>query len=148
MTPCLLKYLLNLYPPYLGTGISVKTISPDYKNISVTMALRWYNRNYVRSHFGGSLYAMTDPFLMLMLLNILGKEYHVWDKSAAIEFIRPGTGTVRADFSITDDIVADIIEKTADGEKYFPRFTVEILAPDNTIVARVNKELYVRRKHR
>ena len=70
----ILKFGMNLWPPFLGAGIRVKQIAPDYKEVVVSMKLRWYNRNYVGTHFGGSLAAMTDPFYMLMLINTLGSE--------------------------------------------------------------------------
>ena len=110
MNPKIIKLIINLYPPYLGTGITVKRISPDYREMCVQMKLRWYNRNYVKTHFGGSLYAMTDPFFMLMLLHILGKDYVVWDKAAHIDFIKPGSGTVTADFLIEEEQIQDIVE--------------------------------------
>lgn len=146
MGPRMFKWILNLYPPYLGTGISVTFIADDFRHIRVAMNLRWYNRNYVKTHFGGSLYAMTDPFFMLMLMQNLGNAYIVWDRSAAIDFIRPGKGRVHADFMITADQVADIVDKTANGKKYCPKFHVDILDADQTLVARVQKELYVRKK--
>ena len=43
------------------------------------MKLSLRNQNYVGSHFGGGLFSMTDPFYMLMLMNVLGSEYLVWD---------------------------------------------------------------------
>lgn len=110
------------------------------------MKMRFYNRNYVNTHFGGSLYAMTDPFYMLMLIQILGKEYVVWDKSANIAFIRPGKGTVTARFSIDQDIISDIIGKTTEGQKYMPTFLVDIVDEQGNTVARVFKKLYIRKK--
>ncbi len=141
-----LKLLFNIYPPFICSGIKVKKISEDFKFIKVEMKLKWYNRNYVGTHFGGSLFAMTDPFLMIMLMNILGREYIVWDKSSFIEFIRPGTGTVRAEFKITNEYVKDIIEKTSKGEKYYPEFNVEIMNENNEVVSKVKKILYVKKK--
>ncbi len=41
------------------------------------------------THFGGSLYAMTDPFFALMLQANLGGEYLVWDKAGSIDYIAP-----------------------------------------------------------
>ena len=82
--------MLNIYPPYWGTGIVVSKVAPDFTEIVVQMKKRFYNRNYVDTHFGGSLYSMVDPFYMLMLINILGKDYVVWDKSAFIDFVKPG----------------------------------------------------------
>src|SRR4030066_627404 len=111
-----LKLLINLYPPYWGTGISVKSISPDYREICVQMKMRWYNRNYVNSHFGGSLYAMTDPFFMLMLIHILGKGFVVWDKTAHIDSIKPSQGTVTARFLITEEQIEKIFNNTSGGQ--------------------------------
>lgn len=140
------KLAMNLYPPYWATGISVKTVSRDYRFVRVEMKKRWYNQNYVRTHFGGSLYAMVDPFFMLMLIPILGKEYVVWDQAASIDFIKPGMGTVSAEFLITDAMIKDILEKTSQGEKYLPQYPVEILDNDGGVVAMVTKKLYIRKK--
>lgn len=41
---------------------------------------------------------MTDPFFMLMLIHILGKEFVVWDKAAHIDFIKPSQGIATQDF--------------------------------------------------
>ncbi len=141
-----LKFLLNIYPPYLGTGITVKQISPDYREAIVQMKRKWYNTNYVKTHFGGSLYAMTDPFFMLMLIQILGTDYVVWDKSANIDFIKPGINTVIAKFLITDDHLKTILENTANGQKYFHEFEVKIEDENNELVALVKKVLYIRKK--
>ena len=141
-----LKFLLNIYPPYLGTGITVKQISPDYREVIVQMKRKWYNTNYVKTHFGGSLYAMTDPFFMLMLIQILGKDYVVWDKSANIDFIKPGMNTVTAKFLITDDHLKTIKENTAQGQKYLHTFEVKIKDEINELVALVKKVLYIRKK--
>jgi len=84
ISPRLFKFLINLYPPYLGTGVNVDYISPDWQALNVSMALRWYNRNAVGTQFGGSLYSMVDPHIMLLLMKVLGKGYVVWDKSASI----------------------------------------------------------------
>ena len=142
------KLMINFYPPYWGTGITVKKISFDYKEIVVQMKMRRYNRNFVNTHFGGSLYSMTDPFFMLMLIQILGKEYIVWDKSARIDFIKPGRGTVTARFVVDEKEIEEIISNTAEGEKYFPQFSVDIEDQTGEKVASVVKTLYVRKKDR
>ena len=146
MKPFIYRTLLNLYPPYLGAGIRVAAISSDYRDVQVRMKLRFYNRNYMGTHFGGSLYAMIDPFYTLMLIQVLGREYIVWDKAAAIEFIKPGRGTVQARFVLTDRMIADICARTADGDKYLPEFHVDITNGSNEVVARGRKTVYIRRK--
>ena len=141
-----LKFGINLWPPFLGAGIKVEYIAPDYREIIVSMKLRWYNRNYVGTHFGGSLAAMTDPFYMLMLIHILGSEYIVWDKTSTIDFIAPGRGTVTARFILKDDQIAEIKRKTADGAPYYPELSVDIVNELGEVVATVAKKLYVRKK--
>jgi acyl-coenzyme A thioesterase PaaI-like protein len=146
LTPALLRFILNIYGPYLGACIHTDHISPDWRNIRVSMKLRWYNRNAMGTHFGGSLYSMVDPHLMLMLMNILGNGYVVWDKSATIDFLRPGRGRVFADFTIDDRILQEIRTKTEGGDKYLPVFTIDITDERQELVARVIKTLYVRKK--
>ncbi len=146
MSPTLFRLLINLYPPYMGTGIKVTSIAPDYRFIRVQMKARFYNRNYVKTHFGGSLYSMTDPFYMLMLIQLLGREYVVWDQSARIDFLKPGRGTVWADFQIDQPLIDTIKNHTRNGSKYLPELLVEVKNQTNDTVARVMKTLYIRRK--
>lgn len=135
--------LLNLWPPYAGAGIRVR-VAPDLRTFEVRMKLRWWNRNYVNTHFGGSLYSMCDPFFMLILIEALGRGYVVWDKAATIRFRRPGKGTVRATFHIPQERVEEIRAAADRGEKVEPVFTVEVLDEQDAVVAEVEKLLYVR----
>ena len=114
---------INIWPPILGAGIRVKW-SPDNKAVDVEMKLRFWNRNYVGTHYGGSLYSMTDPFYMLMLMKNLGSDYIVWDKAASIRFRKPGKGRVRAEFRLTDEQLEDIRSKLKTEAKYEPTFLV------------------------
>ena len=145
-SPKRLKRIINLYPPYLGAGIRVDYISEDWKEIRVSMRIRMYNRNIVGTHFGGSLYALIDPHVMLMLMNLLGKEYTVWDKAASIEFIKASKKPVSAMIQIPDEVIEEIKQKTENGEKYLPTFSVDIRDEDGELVARAEKVIYVRRK--
>ncbi len=137
--------LMNLFPPYLGAGIRVRP-NDDLTAFDVRMKLRWWNRNYVGTHFGGSLYSLCDPFFMLILFEALGPGYIVWDKAASIRFRRPGRGTVHARFEITAERVAEI-RSAADREgKVEPLFTAEVVDDEGQVIAEVEKLLYVRKK--
>ncbi|SDT60998.1 DUF4442 domain-containing protein [Pseudomonas granadensis] len=142
----LMRWAMTFYPPYLGAGVRVRHISDDFCDVRVSMGLGWYNRNYVGTQFGGSLYSMVDPFFMLMLMENLGPRYIVWDKAADIDFIAPGKGPVFARFTIDETLLAEIRRQTADGEKYLPQLQVDIHDGAGHLVARVGKTLYVRHK--
>jgi hypothetical protein len=145
-TPKSLKRLLNLYPPYLGAGVKITHIAEDWRELHVGMSLRWYNRNAVNTHFGGSLYSMIDPHIMLLLMQVLGKEYLVWDKAADIEFVKASKKKVKAVIKITDQEIENILKMTKSGDKYFPEFTVDVLDEDNELIAKVKKIIYVKKK--
>ncbi len=140
-----LRRWINLWPPFLGAGIRVKRIAPDMKAIDVEMKLRFWNANYVGTHFGGSLFAMTDAFYMLMLMANLGRDYIVWDKAATIRYKKPGRGTVRAEFRLSDSQIEDIREKLKTLPKYEPVFSVEVKDEAGVVIASVEKVLHVRK---
>lgn len=146
MKPSILRHGMNLWPPFLFAGIHVAAISPDWRHARVELRMRLWNRNYVGTHFGGSLFAMTDPFWMLLLMRLLGREYYVWDQSGAIDFLKPGRGTVSARFDIDDAVLAEIRQATAGGAKYLHWFENEVVDAGGEVVARVRKQVYVRRK--
>ena len=143
-----LRRWINLWPPFLGAGIRVKRIDPGMKAIDVEMKLRFWNANYVGTQFGGSLFAMTDAFYMLMVMANLGGDYIVWDKAATIRYKKkPGRGTVRAEFRLSDSQIDDIREKLKTLPKYEPTFTVEVRDECDIVIAEVEKLLHVRRKN-
>jgi acyl-coenzyme A thioesterase PaaI-like protein len=145
----MLAWGMNLWPPYFGAGIRVRHIAPDWREARVELGLHWWNRNYVGTHFGGSLFAMTDPFFMLLLLHRLGDRYLVWDRAGRIDYVAPGRGTVQAHFVLADERVEAIRAQAASGEKCYPEFEVEVVHKgDGSLVARVHKTLYVRLKRR
>ncbi|MDQ3494812.1 MAG: DUF4442 domain-containing protein [Pseudomonadota bacterium] len=146
MSPGTLRRVLNLWPPFLFTGIHVAAIGEDWRHARVDLRMRPWNRNYVGSHFGGSLFAMTDPFWMLLALHALGSDYIVWDQAGEIAFVKPGRGTVSAEFRIDPAMLDEIRSATAGGDKHLRWCPVDVVDAAGGVVARVRKQLYVRRK--
>lgn len=146
LSPRLLRTVMNLWPPFLAAGIRVRHVAADYRSVTVDMRLRFYNRNYVGTHFGGSLYAMTDPFFMLMVMHNVGRDYLVWDKAGSIDYVAPGRGRVWARFELTDEDLRQIARMTEAGDKHLHVFRVDVRDDENMVVARVEKVVYVRRK--
>lgn len=138
--------MMRFWPPFLGAGISVKSFSSDYTDLVVQMKMRFWNKNYVGTHYGGSLYSMTDPFYMLMLMQILGRNYIVWDKSSSIRYKIPAKGTVFARFSISPDQVENIRNELEQERKIEPEFSVAITNKAGEVVAEVTKVLYISKK--
>jgi acyl-coenzyme A thioesterase PaaI-like protein len=141
-----LRRLINFYPPYIGAGIRVKRINPEFTRIEVEMKLRWYNKNLFGTHFGGSLYSMCDPFFLFIVIQNLGAGVIAWDKSAKIRFRRPGKGTVRAIFEIDPEKLDQMREEVMATGKQSYFFQTEVLDEKGIVVAEVEKEIYIRVK--
>lgn len=137
---------MNLWSPFRATGIRVTRIAPDYREIEVELSRSWHNRNYHGTHFGGSLYAMTDPFFALMLIHALGPEYFVTHKAGAIEYLIATKEKVHAHFSLDEASIADIKAQTAGGQKYLPQFEIDVKTAAGEVVARVKHTLYIRKR--
>ncbi len=142
----LFRHAMSLYPPLLGAGIRVTKVSRDFRDVEVQLRRNRVNGNAFGTHFGGSLYAMVDPFYCLMFVANLGSDYVVWDMAAKIDFVKPGRGTVTARFTLTPDDIDRAITATEGGAKYTPMYVVEVLDDNGERVARIEKTMYIRRR--
>ena len=93
---------MNLWPPFLLTGIHIDEVSDDFRLVRVRLRRTRLTTNYVGTQFGGSMFAMTDPFWMIMMSRNLGGTVLRW-------------------------------------------FEVDVVGSDGAVVARVRKQLSVRR---
>jgi acyl-coenzyme A thioesterase PaaI-like protein len=133
---------IGWWPPLLGAGIKVVRMEKDLRAVDVEMRLTRWNQNYMGVHFGGSLFAMTDPFYMVMLATNLGNEYVVWDKAASIRYRKPGKGRVRAEFRLSEERLAEIRAVLAAEGRYDARFVVEVKDHEGGVVAEVERVIY------
>ena len=141
-----LRRLFLFYPPFVFSGITVLEIADDFSRARVRLRRHWFNANYVGTHFGGALFAMTDPFWMILVMQTLGREYIVWDKAAEIEFVAAKREDVFAEFVIDPAAIAELRAAAAAGGKTLRWFETEIRTAGGDVVARVRKQLYVRKK--
>ncbi|OSI06755.1 Uncharacterised protein [Neisseria animaloris] len=140
------RFLLNLWPPLLFSGIRITELSPDFRHMKATLKNWPGTRNAHGTQFGGSLFAMTDVTYSVMLNGLMGKRYFVWDKSAHIDFIKPGRSAVYIECTLTDEMLQDIYKHTQTGDKYLPEMKVHIFDKHGDTVAIVTRVLYVRLK--
>ncbi|WUA11887.1 DUF4442 domain-containing protein [Nocardia sp. NBC_01377] len=136
---------MNVYPPFLGSGIHVTHVAQDWTRVEVTHRIRPWNRNPNQAAYGGTLYAMTDPFFGMMAGGQLGAGYRIWTSGASIEFVAPGRESVTATMSLSPEEAAAIRAATDHGNKSITSHSTEIISSANVLVARVTQQLFVRR---
>ena len=137
---------MNLWPPFRGAGIRVIEFADDYRSAEVELRMGRLNRNAVGTHFGGSLYAMTDPFYPLMLMHLLGKPYRVAHAGARIDFLAPASGTVRARFEVGEARLDALRRQAADGHRHLVEFAADVTNHKGETVARAVHIIHVRLK--
>ncbi len=145
LQPWMLKIGFALYPPLIGARIRLEQLSNDFRYARVGMRQGFTNSNPWGSHYGGSLFSMTDSILAIMVKQNLGPEYVVWDKAATIDFRKPGRGPVHCEFQLEESLIEQIRQATRSGDKYEPVVNVQVLNSKAEVVAAVSKTLYIRK---
>ncbi len=144
-TPEQLRQGINSWPTFSAQKIEVISIADDWSQAVIRLDLTEANSNYFGTAFGGSLFAMIDPFVVILLANQMGEGFVVWDKQVEIDFVRPGTGPVTAIVEMPADVVDEVRAATASGEKLLRWFEVPLLAEDGSVVAVQRRQIYVRK---
>ena len=141
-----MRWKFKFFPAWWGTGANVTYVAGDFREVRVELPLSWRTRNYVGTIFGGSMYGAVDPMYMIMLIKLLGRDYVVWDKAAAIRFRKPGRSTLYATFRIDDAELDSIRELTKNSDAIDRVFTVDLADRDGVVHASIEKTIYIRRK--
>ncbi len=131
---------------YRGTGGRPSFIAEDWSEVRLSLPLSWRTRNYVGTIFGGSIYSAVDPIYMLMLIRRLGKDYIVWDKSASIQFKKPGRESLHARFIVDDEELAAIRAALETQRSIDRTYSIELKDSAGNVCATVEKLIYIRRR--
>ena len=143
-----LRWRFNLFPAFRRTGGRITYISHDLKQVRVKLPLNWKTRNYVGTIYGGSMYAAIDPVYMAMLMKLLGANYVIWDKAAAIRYKRPGRSSLHAVFSIGDEELALIRTQLAREDKLDRTYQVKLVDENDRVTALIDKTVQISKRRR
>jgi|TARA_B110000240_G_C13412802_1_gene415929 hypothetical protein len=143
----LLKYGFNLSPMYRRSTARIIRVSKDLLNVQIKLPISYKNKNYVNSIFGGSLFSSVDPIPMVQLINIIGNDYVVWDKSAEIYFRKPAKENLFAEFIFTNIEIDEIKNRIrTENEIEIVKIT-SLTNKEKTIVyCEVKKTIYIAKK--
>lgn len=142
----LFRVLFNISPMYKRSCGKIIFASEDLHVVKIKIPLSYKNKNYVGSIFGGSLFAATDPIYMIQLMQILGKDYVVWDKKTDIKFKRPAYEHAFATFEFSTTEINEILQKVKDEKEMDYTKRLHITDKNGTIFAELDKTLYIATK--
>ncbi|MCU0956876.1 MAG: DUF4442 domain-containing protein [Hydrogenophaga sp.] len=138
--------LWNLWPPFFGAGIRLQVVRSNLLGLEVRLKGRPWTRNPMGTQFGGSIFAMTDPFYVGIFRLHLPREIQIWDKAATIRFRRASRGELRAVFRVTPEQLEEIQARLALENTVDWTATVNVLDLNGQLVAEVEKTLAFRRR--
>ena len=137
------KFGFNFSPMYRRSVGKITFVSKDLHTVKVEIPLNFKNSNYEGSIFGGSLFAATDPIFMIQLIQILGDEYIVWDKSANIKYKRPARSKAFATFEFSKNEIESIKLEVAQSKKMDLIKHLNIVSEEGEVFAELSKTMYI-----
>jgi len=137
---------INFWPCIWCSGGRITFVSGDFQELHVRLRLGIRTRNRVGTVYGGSIYSSVDPYFMLMFMQILGRDYVVWNKGATVKFIKPITGEVKCRFLITDELVDTVKAQVAANGQYVFELPLEYIDDKGTVYATFTKVVYAASK--
>lgn len=147
LKPGSLKFILNIFPPFLFSRIIVKRFSKDYREATVRIRRTRLNKNLNSTIFGGTLYSAADPIYALMYWQIFehrGHRLEAWTRTARIEFLKPGDGHLTLQFALSDMDIQSAEEQLLQNGKIQRWHTVNALNKHGEICTAVHVEIYIR----
>ena len=143
----LFKYGFNLSPMYRRSCGRIIHVSKDLKDIHIRLKYSYKNKNYVGSIFGGSLFSSVDPFPMVQLINIIDRDFVIWDKAAQIRFRRPAYEHLYAHFNYTEEELENIRKRVMEEKEIeIIKSTQLTNKKGDTVFCVIDKTLYIAEK--
>lgn len=142
----LLRWRFNRYPAYRQSGARVTHIGEDFREITVKLPLNRLTRNLHGTIYGGSMYAAVDPLHAVLVAYHLGPDYHVWMKSAQIDFKRPGRGDLFATARVSQHELDEIRAALAHTAKLDRVFKLNLTDAAGAVAAHVTFTVHLKRR--
>ena len=139
----LFKWFFNISPMYRRSTGRITSVTRNLSRIEIRIPLSYKNKNYVGTIFGGSLFSATDPIYMVQLIQLLGRDYVVWDKSSTIKFKRPANSAAYAVFEFTEKEVESIKDDIAKKKEIDLLKIVHLTSKEGKLFCEIEKTIYV-----
>lgn len=142
-----LKWAMRFYPPLFFQGIWTRKFDKGFKGVEVSVHPGFWNKNYNRSVFGGTLYAAGDPFYAILFdrnLRKAGYPCQIWLKQASISYLRPVTSRVYFHIQLSEDQIEEVIQSLMKAESYTGNFPIEMKDKKGQVFVRIQHQIYIR----
>tara|TARA_B100001758_G_C18417002_1_gene621090 strand:+ start:12762 stop:13184 length:423 start_codon:yes stop_codon:yes gene_type:complete len=136
-----------MYPPLLFNRIILKEISDDYMQMRVVLRRTFFNINFHKTIFGGSIFSACDPYFPTMYYHIFlrkGRKLIIWLKAAEIKYLKPADSSLRLHFKIRENEVQIIEEDLNNNGKAEIWHTVKAVNKKGVICVEARMQIYLK----
>ena len=147
LQPRELRWMLNLWFPFLVNRIQIISISEDFHKMEVRLKHSFWNRNPNKSIWGGSITSALDPFFPIMMKQILLKRGILTDfysKAVNVQFIKMVKSNITFQFSISEEEVTVTEKELNQNGKYEGWHSADGIDSKGNICVNGRVQLYVR----
>lgn len=142
----LMRYAVNATPVFRATGAWITFISADMRLVKLRLPLKLKTRNPMGTMCGGNMYSAVHGIHAVMLMRNLGKDYVCVDRLSIIKFLKPGKGTLYAQFELVQAEI-DAVKVLAQAQGRIDRqYRVELKDANGMVCGEVTCTVNVRRK--
>ncbi len=121
-------------------------MSADFTEMHVRLSLGIRTNNRVGTVYGGSIYSSIDPHFMLLFMEVLGRDFVVWDKAASVKFVKPITSSVKCRIAITPEIIQQVRDRIEQQQEFQLDLPLQYEDHEGNVYAVFTKTIYVAQK--
>ncbi|MFB6344763.1 MAG: PaaI family thioesterase [bacterium] len=141
----LLRWGLNLFPAYLGTGANISFLSEDFQEVHVRIPYNWRTRDSLGKIFGGSLYGAVDPVYTMILRRNLDDSFRIKEAEANVRFLKPAKTDLFGRMVIENEELERIRDELTHHDSVTRVYSVDLVDDTETVYARVDKTFTITR---
>jgi acyl-coenzyme A thioesterase PaaI-like protein len=141
-----MRWRFNWYPAYRRSGARVTYIAEDLREIGIRLPLNRATRNLHGTIYGGAIYSAVDPLHAVIIASHLGPDFHVWMKSASIDFRRPGRSDLFAKVRVHPHEIEEMRAALARTSKIDRQFQVALTDAKGETCSHVTLTVHVRHR--
>ena len=141
-----LRYAFNVAPVFRATGAWITHISADMRLVKLKLPLTLKTKNPMGTMCGGNMYSAVHGIYLVMLMKSLGPGYLCLDRFSTIKFLKPGKGTLYAQFELTQgeiEAVKGLVEEQGRTDR---QYLIELKDASGLVCGEITCTVHVRLK--
>ena len=121
LRPNELKFMLNLWLPFIFNRVKIEHISDDFTHTKIKLIHSIWNRNPNKALWGGAIFSAADSFYPILLKQTALRQGITTDfftKSTTVKYLREAKTDLIFNFKLTSKDVQNLIQTLQKEGKY------------------------------